>query len=191
MSIYNTLALAQGNDIIFNIFCLLLWTTGIFKAEKQNAFQNDKNPNYSLNLSIFNVGLSAQESQQDINVVNWYYSTMFGTGYYTVGDAKVAILNVPMSYSFKTIREKKDKYGIKLLVPVSLGFHSFDFNEILDLPNSVATLSVVPGVEFEFAVTLGTHKPQSFLGFDYTRFGFAFVFGKELRGIRLVTGFPF
>jgi len=267
----------------------------------------------ALILLFYSACLSAQESQEDVNIVNWYYSTMYGTGYYTVGDTKVAILNVPLSYAFKTIREKKDKYGIRLLAPVSLGFHSFDFNQILDLPDKVATLSVVPGIEFEYAVsenwhlmpyarigagqefnqnitawiygagiksrwilpihegeftlgnalnyagyvasddsskammsfvaglnwvtplnfrlfkrntnvgthliyygylneldfisedeqslklrnefefalTLGTHKPRSFLGFDYTRFGFAFIFGKELRGIRLVAGFPF
>jgi len=276
-------------------------------------FRTLKVPTTAIICLFFSVCLSAQESQEDVNVINWYYSTMFGTGYYTVGDAKVAILNVPISYSFKTIREKKDKYGIRLLVPVSLGFHFFDFKEILDLPNSVATLSIVPGVEFEyavtetwhlipyarlgagqefkqniwawiygtgiksrwilpihkgeftlgnalnyagyvasddsskamislvaglnwvtpmkftlfnrntnvgthliyygylneldfvaegeqslkirnefeFAVTLGTHKSRTFLGFDYTRFGFAFRFGKELRAVRLVAGFPF
>ncbi len=257
--------------------------------------------------------LSALDTSGDVNVVNWYYSTMFGTGYYKIGETKVAILNVPVSYSFKTIREKQDKYGIKLLAPVSLGLHSVAFNEILDLPNNVATLSLVPGIEleylvnkswvlmpyaqagmgkefsqniwswiytagvksrwilplsegeftlgnalnfagyaasdsskkamvslvtgvnwvtpleftlfkrntnvgthfiyygylneldfagpntepfklrheFEFAVTLGTHKPRSFLGFDYTRFGLAFRVGKHIRAVRLVAGFPF
>lgn len=268
---------------------------------------------YLIGLIFCIPSLSSAGAHQDVNIVNWYYSTMFGTGFYQVGDTKVGILQLPLSYTFKTIREQQDKYGIKLLVPVSLGFHSFDFNELFDLPNNVATLSVVPGIEFEYAVTkswiikpyahagvgqefkqnvwswiygtgiksrwiipigegeftlgnalnyagyaasddsnramvslvaglnwvtplnfilfnrntnigthliyygylneldfvegigdsfnlrhefefaltLGTHKPRSFLGFDYTRFGLALRIGNELRAVRLVAGFPF
>ncbi len=254
---------------------------------------------------------SNAHADEDINVVNWYYSTMFGTGYYKVGEANVGIIRLPFTYTFKTIRENKDAYGIKLLLPVSTGFHSFAYNDILDLPNNVATLSFVPGLEleylvneswilmpyinaglgkefsqniwswiygtglksrwilpfkegeftlgnslnfsgyyasdsssrgmvsfvtglnwitpleftlfkrstnigthliyygylneldfidsssntleirheFEFAVTLGTHKPRSFLGFDFTRYGLGFRVGKDIRAIRLVTEF--
>ncbi len=256
---------------------------------------------------------SFARAEEDINVVNWYYSTMFGTGYYKVGDANVGIIRFPFSYTFKTIRENKDEYGLKLLIPVSTGFYSFDFNDLLDLPNNVATLSVVPGLEFEylvnkswvlmpyinaglgkefnqniwswiygagvksrwvksleegeftlgnsvnyagyyasdssnramvsfvsglnwvapleftlfkrstnigthliyygylneldfvddssndlkvrheieFAITLGTHKPRSFLGFDFSRYGLGFRVGKNVRAIRLVTDFSY
>lgn len=262
---------------------------------------------------FFIIFYSNAQAQDDINVVNWYYSTMFGTGYYKVGDANVGIIRLPFTYTFKTTRENKDKYGMKLLLPVSTGFHSFDYNDILDLPNNVATLSFVPGIEleylmnkswilmpyvntglgkefnqkiwswiygagiksrwalpfkdgeftlgnslnyagysasdnsssgmlsfvnglnwitplkftlfkrstnlgthliyygyldelnfidsnannlsirheFEFAVTLGTHKPRSFLGFDFTRYGLGFRFGQHIRAIRLVTEFSY
>ncbi len=265
-----------------------------------------------ISLVLF-ASLPVAHAGEDANVINWYYATMFGTGYYKVGDARVGIIQIPFSYTFKTTREKQDSYGIKLLVPVSAGFHSFDFNELVDLPNNVATLSVVPGIELEYlvneswvlkpyvnagvgeeftqkiwswiygagiksrwilpfqkgeftlgnslnyagysasegstramisfvaglnwvtplnfklfsrntnigthfiyygylneidfieennepftvrneleiALSLGTHKPQSFLGFDYARYGLAFRYGKNLRAVRLFSEFPF
>ncbi len=262
---------------------------------------------------IFIASMPVAKAKEDVNVINWYYANMFGTGYYKVGDTRVGILQMPFTYTFKTIRGKQDDYGIKLLVPVSAGFHSFDFNELFDLPNNVATLSVVPGIEleylvseswvlkpyanigvgeeftqkvwswiygagiksrwilpfqngeftlgnslnyagysasegstramisfvtglnwvtplnftlfnrntnlgthlvyygylneidfiegnkepftvrneFEIALTLGTHKPRTFLGFDYARYGLAFRYGENLRAVRLVSDFPF
>ncbi len=294
---------------------MCIWISSYFlhPAEQIMMFKKIKNHTTLLVSFIFFASFPVVEAQEDANIINWYYSTMFGTGYYKVGDTRVGIIQMPFSYTFKTTREKQDDYGIKLLVPVSAGFHSFDFNDIFDLPNNVATLSIVPGIEleyliseswvlkpyinagvgkeftqniwswiygagiksrwilpfqegeftlgnslnyagysasegstramisfvtglnwvtplnftlfnrntnlgthfvyygylneidfveennesfkvrneFEIALTLGTHKPRSFLGFDYARYGLAFRYGENLRAVRLVSDFPF
>lgn len=86
-------------------------------------------------------------------LVNWYYAATFGTGVYTSGDRTVAVLQLPFSH---TLREPgEDRWGLRLILPVSVGFYDYSFDDVLnqDLPRSLNTLSFVPGLELEKQIT--------------------------------------
>ncbi len=93
----------------------------------------------------------AVEDEQDL--FNWYYAAIYGTGVYSAGDRTVAVLQAPISVSLRESSE--DRWGLRLTLPVSLGFYDFDFGDVVDggLPNRVSTISIVPGLELEKNIT--------------------------------------
>jgi hypothetical protein len=96
--------------------------------------------------------------QQREELVNWYYAATFGTGIYTSGDRTVAVLQLPLSY---TLREpEEDRWGLRITLPVSVGFYDYDFNDIFNegLPERLGTLSFVRPTEADYLTRL---KPMS------------------------------
>ena len=97
-------------------------------------------------LLLFGAPLPAEEA-----LVNYAFATWLGTGAYRVADRSVAILNLPVYYPLRETGE--ELWGIKLRLPVSLGFQNFD-----DFPDDLQTLSFVPGIELE--IPLSEHWPS-------------------------------
>jgi len=95
------------------------------------------------------VNAQTRTVEDDQDLINWYYAATYGTGIYTAGDRTVGVLKIPLS---RTLRESSDEqWGVRLLLPVTLGFYDFNFDSIVEdgLPDRIGTLSFVPGVEFE------------------------------------------
>ena len=102
---------------------------------------------------ICNVDAQTRAVEDDQQLFNWYYAAIYGTGIYSAGDRTVAVLQAPLSFS---LRERSDEqWGLRITLPVSLGFYDFDFGDFVDegLPDRVSTISVMPGLEAEKYVT--------------------------------------
>lgn len=80
-------------------------------------------------------------------MVDWYYASTFGTGVYRIGDRTVSVLMLPLGYTLKPA--EGDEWGVRLKLPVTAGFHSLSdpVNDVLE--RNIATLSAMPGIEFE------------------------------------------
>ncbi|MEN8207360.1 MAG: hypothetical protein ABFS24_15335 [Pseudomonadota bacterium] len=127
------------------------------------------------------------------------YAVVFGTGVYQVKDQEAFVFRVPLSYR---VREpSRERPVIKLLLPALTGFYDYDHDKIFqgESPGGAATLSVVPGDnrsksvsgEFEWGLALDFRKPRNLMGFKFDRIGLGFRYGDNIRGVRLVTRFPF
>lgn len=106
-----------------------------------------------------------KQATSEEQLINWYYAAVFGTGVYRSGDRTVSVLQIPFSHDFQT--RKQDGLGIKLTVPVSFGFYDFRFSQLAngDVPETVSTASVFPGVELDVPLTDNwTVKPYASLG---------------------------
>jgi hypothetical protein len=110
---------------------LLPWLAGAAQAQQSRAL--------------------AVRDPQDL--INWYYAATFGTGVYTAGDRTVTVLQVPFSKTLRSVGE--GNYGLRLKVPVTLGFYDYQFDDVFegDLPGAVATASIMPGLEWEMPIT--------------------------------------
>ena len=106
-------------------------------------------------LILFGIGMPAATAQtknqvQDAEaLINWYYAAVFGTGVYTTGDRTVAVLQIPFAYTLQPYSPGHP--GVRLTVPVSFGFYDFSLGNLAhgDIPESVSTASILPGVELE------------------------------------------
>jgi len=64
-----------------------------------------------------------------------------------------------------------------------------DFESLFPSRASLETVEIAD--ELEVALTIGVYRPFRILGFGLDRLGVGLLFGEDLRGIRLITGFPF
>ena len=78
------------------------------------------------------------------------YAHEFGSGIYDLSGRTLQVYRLPFA---RTLREpSKTQSGIRLMLPVTLGFLDFNTRDILgaQLPHHIDSLSFVPGIEWEF-----------------------------------------
>jgi hypothetical protein len=92
-----------------------------------------------------------QQRAQDVDqLFNWYYASVYGTGYYKIGEESVAVLRLPFAVTLRPPTE--EQWGLRLTLPVVGAFADFDLREF-DLGRvSTAGVSIVPGVEAQIPV---------------------------------------
>lgn len=108
-------------------------------------------------VAFFTLLLCSQAQAQGLtdrgSLVNWYYSATFGTGVYTAGDRTVSVLQLPFSRAWKNVDD--DGYGLKFKVSSTLGFYDYNVDSVFNgkVPDRISTLSVLPGIEWEFPMS--------------------------------------
>lgn len=105
-------------------------------------------------LIIVFAGKSYATSPEDLigSQVNYAYANYLGTGFYTAADRKVQVYHLPFRY---TLRDAKtEKSGLRLRLPVTIGFLDFDLPDAIDpnLPSKIETLTFVPGIQYIYRV---------------------------------------
>ncbi|MGH8687915.1 MAG: hypothetical protein ACREVQ_09425 [Burkholderiales bacterium] len=86
-----------------------------------------------------------QRSTQVDQLFNWYYASVFGTGFYRIGEEQVGVASVPLSLEMRPAT--RDQWGWRLTLPVSVAVAQFDLRDF-DLGEVRAQgVSVMPGVE--------------------------------------------
>ncbi|HEX4987024.1 MAG TPA: hypothetical protein VFV71_13260 [Burkholderiales bacterium] len=91
------------------------------------------------------------QDRQDL--INWYYAATFGTGIYTAGDRSVSVLQLPFSRALKDPAD--GGYGLKAKLSMTFGVYDYDLGDVThgDIPESLSTASLMPGLEWQFQVT--------------------------------------
>lgn len=87
----------------------------------------------------------ANADEQPASTINYAYAAWIGSGYYQVEDHKIYILRVP--FGFTLIEQGSKKWGLDLLVPVTVGL-----DEFTDEEEKIASISIIPGVEGKYQV---------------------------------------
>lgn len=126
----------------------------------------------------------AQMSEDPSFLINYAYATWIGTGYYTVEDRDVWIFRIPLA-AYNLREPTEEKVGYRLLFPLTLGFHNFE-----TIPDSLATIAFVPGLEVSIPITKNwTLKPFGQFGFgkDFSGGSGAWIYGF---GFRSLAVFP-
>ena len=91
------------------------------------------------------------QANQAGDLVHYAYGNLFGTGYYQLDDRAVAIIQVP--FGFQLREATREKFGMRIKIPTAVGLHNFEFDSVPELDvDSLATVSVLPGIEFSFLV---------------------------------------
>ena len=92
------------------------------------------------------------EEEEKREPVNWAFATLLGTGIYTASGRAVEVYTLPFSQSLRSVDDRD--WGLKVKFPVTLGFYDFELKDIIEsgIPTDVTTVSILPGVEFEFPI---------------------------------------
>lgn len=86
------------------------------------------------------------------DLINYAYLSDFGLGGYDVEERQVRAFQIPFSYQLRPMQE--DKWGIKILFPVTLATAEGDALDIdgIGLPLDSKVTAVAPGVELQIPV---------------------------------------
>jgi hypothetical protein len=90
---------------------------------------------------------TAAELRADQQFTSYAYAHEFGSGIYDVNGRTLQVYTLPFSW---TVREAaENKFGWRLILPVTLGFLDFETSDVLStgLPDSVDSAAFVPGIE--------------------------------------------
>jgi hypothetical protein len=95
----------------------------------------------------------AQTITEEATLINWWYSAVFGTGFYKIGPAVATVVRVPFSYRLQAM--EGDKLGVNLLAPVTVAAYHLNLHDLdtFNLHEDVAAASVLPGAEVEIPMT--------------------------------------
>jgi hypothetical protein len=90
----------------------------------------------------------AQEEEEDLPI-NFVFATQLGSGIYSVGDQTIQVYRIPISVTLRKLGDDR-KWGLKARFPLTFGFADFKLQDIVEsgLPDSVETVSLVPGLQF-------------------------------------------
>jgi hypothetical protein len=88
-----------------------------------------------------------QRAERPDELFNWYYASVFGTGYYRIGEEQVGVLRVPLRYTLRPA--SAGRWGVHLTLPVTAAFAEFDLEDFNLGKVRAQGLSALPGVELE------------------------------------------
>ena len=91
----------------------------------------------------------AQSTEEPGVVFNYAFATQLGSGIYRVNGRTVQVYRLAVSVGLRDAETKG--WGIRLRFPVTFGFYNFQIDDLLDtgLPDNVATIALVPELEFQ------------------------------------------
>jgi hypothetical protein len=88
----------------------------------------------------------------DLPFASYAFASEFGSGIYDIGGRTIQIYQLPLSFQLREPTPGNSPPGLTFLAPITFGFFDFKPQDLLhlQLPSSVGTLSVEPGVELEY-----------------------------------------
>jgi hypothetical protein len=104
-----------------------------------------------------------QRAERPDELFNWYYASVFGTGYYRIGEEQVGVIRVPLRYELRPA--SAGRWGIRLTLPVTMAFAEFDLEDFNLGKVRAQGLSVLPGIELEIPLAADwTLRPYANVG---------------------------
>lgn len=92
-------------------------------------------------------------SSSEQAVLNFGFATQLGSGIYSLSGRTLQVYRLPFGYDLP--REDEAPLKVRLTLPLTIGFLDFEPQDVVDtgLPEQLDSLSFVPGVEFDYALT--------------------------------------
>ena len=91
-------------------------------------------------------------TRADLRFTNYAFAHEFGSGVYDFNGRTLQVYGLPFGWT--AVEPGQDQAGLRLRLPVTLGFLDFHAADVIEtgLPDRVDSVSFVPGVEFAFVV---------------------------------------
>lgn len=107
-------------------------------------------------MTLANTGFAQVEKRTVFEPVHWAYSSFFGTGWYTIEDARsVFVVKTPFRQTLRksSLAESGTReLGVEIRYPLTIGMHDIkDLGGIIRDDN-FATVSFAPGIELEIPI---------------------------------------
>jgi hypothetical protein len=98
---------------------------------------------------------AADPAPADTQFANFAFASELGSGIYEMGGTVMQVYQLPFSYTLRPPSKGTSRPGIKLILPVTIGFFNFQTSDLahLEIPTAIGALSLEPGVELNYALS--------------------------------------
>ena len=107
-------------------------------------------------LTLASTEALAADTNSFFEPVHWTYSSIFGTGWYKVEDARsVFVARIPIKQTLRQSSLSESgtrKLGVEIRYPVTVGMHEIEDIGGIIKDDNFATMSLTPGVEVEIPI---------------------------------------
>lgn len=115
---------------------------------------------------LFFVLPSEKLHAESVEPVHYAYANYLGSGIYRAAEQDITLINLPFLFEIA----KHDDITYSLRAPVSFGFFGFSYDDIpdLELPSSVGSMTLTPGIQIDYQLS----EPlviQSYFDIGYAR----------------------
>jgi hypothetical protein len=88
----------------------------------------------------------------DVPFASYAFANEFGSGIYDIGGRTIQIYQLPLSFQLRDPTPGNAPPGLTFLAPITIGFFDYKSQDLLhlQLPKSIGTLSLQPGVRLEY-----------------------------------------
>ena len=95
----------------------------------------------------------------DTRFANYAFASELGSGIYQVGGRTLQVYQLQPSYKLRPASPHTSPPGIRLVLPVTVGFFNFQPSDLvhLHLPSSIGAVSLEPGVELDYQLDDSWH----------------------------------
>jgi hypothetical protein len=103
-------------------------------------------------LAVLGARTTGAATATDTRLANFAFASELGSGIYEVGGRTIQVYQLQASYKLRPTSPHTAPPGIRLVLPVTVGFFNFQPGDLvhLHLPTSIGAMSVEPGVEFDY-----------------------------------------
>jgi hypothetical protein len=95
---------------------------------------------------------TATTSTGDTQFANYAFASELGSGIYEISGRTIQVYQLLPTYSLRSAAARGGRPGIRLVMPVTVGFFNFQPGELLhlQLPTQIGAVSLEPGVELDY-----------------------------------------
>jgi hypothetical protein len=118
----------------------------------------------------------AATAAADTGYANYAFASELGSGVYEINGSTIQVYQIEPGYHLRIADHPQDRPGIRLILPVTVGFFNFQLQDLahLELPTHIGAVSVEPGVELDYWL-----RPQWHV-YPYAKAGATFASSAEV-----------
>jgi hypothetical protein len=127
---------------------------------------------------------AAASNPSDTGFANYAFASELGSGIYAVDGRTIQVYQLPFSYGLREAAPRGGRPGIRLILPVTVGFFNFQPVDLVHghLPSSIGALSFEPGVELDYRIS------DVWDVYPYVKAGGTFASSTEINAVIFGTG---
>jgi len=126
------------------------------------------------------VAQSIQAQQvAETGFANFAFATETGSGIYDIDGRTIQVYTFPFVYGLREAQPRGGRPGVKLILPVTVGFYDFGTADLvhLQLPSQIGSLSFEPGVKLDYWLNEAWHL------YPYVKAGATWASSSEINAV--------
>jgi len=135
-------------------------------------------------LAMMRAGTNCAAATTDTRLANYAFASELGSGVYEVAGRTIQVYQLRPSYNLRPASPHTSRPGIKLILPVTVGFFNFQPTDLIHLhiPTHIGAVSFEPGVEVEYRL----NDPWRL--YPYVKAGGTFASSRQINAVLYGVG---